>query len=141
MIDLDRLNPVTRVSFGEETNDDGTPKEWVEIRVFPADDIQKLMRKYNKTKREFRVIDGVHHVFKYDDMDPKNEDAYNEEIWDYTIVNWCLFDQTGESISCTREMKILLMGRSVPFATCVGNALEAIRKQLKAEKDDIQKNS
>ena len=132
IIDLDNLNAGTWFPL------DGGGQ--VCIRVCAGDEYQAIRKQAVTSKREIYV-------------DPKSRQAQivREEIvddqllssllWDFCIVEWKnLLDARQQPIPCTKEMKLLLMGRSPRFFTFVSECLDKLREAEKGEAEALQKN-
>jgi hypothetical protein len=65
----------------------------------------------------------------------------SELLWDFVIVDWSdLFDAKQQPIPCTKEMKLLLMGRSPSFSALVSGLLADLRVVEDKEAEDLPKN-
>ena len=132
IIDLDKLNAGTWFPM------DGGGE--VCVRVCAGDDYQAIRKQAVTSKSEI--------VF-----DPKTRQAQKvrEEIvddllqssllWDFCIVDWKnLLDAKEQPIPCTKEMKLLLMGRSPRFFTFISGCVEKLRAIEEQEGQALEKN-
>ena len=118
--DLQELNPGTFFDFGE---DGGR----ISLRLCAGDDLRDIQKATVKKRVEFK--NGQRY-----EVEDVNEALRGEMLWDFSIVNWeKFFDAQGKEIPCTRENKILLMGKSPRFANFVASCLQELRDKQEAE--------
>jgi hypothetical protein len=139
MWDLENLNP--SVEFVNPF--DKKKKEKIFLRLASEEDNRRFFetagvkeKVYWKTNPQTRAMQRVK------DFDPSDaeRDLFNEEVWDFSIVDWVLFDTKKELIPCTRENKCLLMRKSPKFASWVANCLEQLRESLEIIAEEEKKN-
>ncbi len=126
---VDDLNPGVWFDFaGEETGR-------VCLRCLNSDMLQDIRRRCEKPKKIFK------HGNIYKDV-IVDENLGNELTWDYCIVGWeDIYDGKGQEIECTKEMKILLMRKSVKFANFVAECLGKLTEGEEEHEKDLEKNS
>lgn len=126
-IDLDDMNPPVEFPYGE----DGAS---VTLRVCAGDDIRAIEKK-RPGKVEYKNGQRFEYV-------PKDvEERRNEDIWDFCLVSWKgLVNKDEEPIPCTRENKVLLMGKSVVFARFIAESLSKLREDIEAKEEELGKN-
>ena len=128
IFNLADLNPGTWFTL-----DDGEGR--VCLRVCTGDDLREIRKRTVKERVEYKRGQR----FAYEVVDEKLQ---NELIWQHCIVDWeRLIDQNGESIPCTPENKILLMGRSIKFAGFVADCLETLTEIDAAHEEEAKKNA
>ncbi len=121
--DLQNLNPGTEFLIGDSEKDGS-----VCLRVCDGDALKAIFKATSKSKVTYK--DRQRYEYTEDDTDLRSI-----MIWDYCIVDWKLYDTNDELIPCTKENKILLMGKSVTFATFVSekinelNSINAVRDE------------
>lgn len=125
IFDLENLNPGIWIDYDEEG------KAQVCIRICAGDDLKYIRKKTVKKKIEYK--NGQRFEFE-----ETNEDLFRELLWDFCIVDWKGFiGKDGKEIECTKENKLLLMGKSIEFAKFLGEALEKVgqenREAIEAE--------
>lgn len=140
MWDLNNLNPPAE--FINPWDKKG--KEKIFVRLASDEDNTAFFSKvgvkekvYWKTNPQTRQMQRV----KDFDPTPEERDMFNEEVWDFSIVDWFLLDKNKEPIPCTRENKCLLMRKSPKFASWVASCLEQLREALETIRDESLKNS
>lgn len=119
--DLTNLNPGTWFTFGD-------PKDEakVKIKVCSGNDFKVIQKATTTEKFETRRIDGRMERVSIKKVD---DDAQNDMIWDFCIADWEGFiDQTGKPILCTKENKLLLMGKSVKFSAFIADKISELRE-------------
>jgi hypothetical protein len=127
VFDLDALNPGTWFNYK------GSKDAKVCLRVCAGDDYKEIRKTCSKKGVEYEK--GVR--YSYEEMD---SEAFNEKLWDFCIIDWVGFaDKNGNRIECTKENKILLMGKSVAFSEFVADRLERLRKIETEEKETEEK--
>jgi hypothetical protein len=127
VFDFDNLNP--GVWFPYKDSDTAS----ICLRVCAGDDIKAIRKQTTKTKVEYKN----NQRFTYEDT---NDELYRELLWDFCIVDWKGFaNKSGIEIPCTKENKLLLMGKSVDFAKFVGDSLEKLNDIDKNTEEDKEK--
>ena len=127
IFDLDNLNPGVWIDYDEEG------KAKVCLRICAGDDLKYIRKKTVKKKVEYK--NGQRFEFE-----ETNDDLFREFLWDFCIVAWSGFiDKEGKEIPCTKENKILLMGKSIEFAKFLGEALEKIGEENKEAREEEEK--
>jgi hypothetical protein len=106
--DLTDLNPAVKF----DNPFDPQKKEWIMLRLASDDDNKTFFdtvgvkeKVYWKTNPQTRSMQRV----KDFDPTPAERDMFNEEVWDFSITDWLLYDNQGEEIPCTRANKCTLM--------------------------------
>jgi hypothetical protein len=140
MWDLENLNAPT-----EFTNPfDKKGKEKIYLRLASDEDNKNFFdtvgvkeKVYWKTNPQTR---GMQRVKDFDPT-PEERDMFNEEVWDFSIVDWVLFDKEKNLIPCTRENKCTLMRKSPKFANWVASCLEQLRESIEVIAESERKNS
>ena len=129
--DLKNLNPGIWFFFDEDKGDEGGS---VCLRICDSD----ILREIRKQTIKQKVIYKDHQRYEYED---ENEDLRNELIWDYCVVDWKgVFDQDDHLVPCNKEMKMLLMGKSVTFATFVTDKLKELNNIESDRQEELEKN-
>jgi hypothetical protein len=140
MWSLEDLNPA--VEFTNPFDPKG--KEKIYLRLAADEDNQRFFatagvkeKVYWKTHPQTRQMQRV----KDFDPTPEERDLFNEEVWDFSITDWVLYDKDKNLIPCTRENKCLLMRKSPKFANWVASSLEQLRESIEIIKEEETKNS
>jgi hypothetical protein len=118
IIDLDKLN--TGTWFPLEGGGQ------ICLRVCAGDDYRTIHDQCVTSRREV-VFDkaGKAQVVR---EEITNDRLLSELLWDFSIVDWTdLLDAKGTAIPCTKDMKLLLMGKSPKFSGFVGDCLKKLR--------------
>ncbi len=123
--DLSDLNPGVWFQF----KDDNAA---VCLKALSISDSQKMREQYTKIRYEYRGGESI----AIEDIDEKLK---FELIADICIVDWKnIIDAEEKIIPCNKDMKILLMSKSIKFANFVTknlNTLNILReKQAEAER-------
>lgn len=104
------------------------------LRVCDGDTLKAIFKATSKSKVTYKDRQR----YEYEEIDA---DLRSVMIWDYCIVDWkCLTDQDGNLIPCTKETKLLLMGKSVSFATFVSGKINELNDLNKLHEDELTKN-
>lgn len=128
VLDLENLNPGIWFSY----RDSDVAK--VCLRTCAGDDLREIRKVTVKKKVEYK--NGTR--FPYEEA---NEELFRELLWDFTIVDWKGFvDAKGNLIPCTKENKLLLMGKSTAFSDFVTDCLEILKGDAEKEKEEEEKN-
>ena len=137
--DLTDLNPA--VKFDNPFDPKG--KEWIMLRLASDDDNKNFFstvgvkeKVYWKTNPQTRSMQRV----KDFDPTPEERDMFNDEVWDFSITDWLLYDTKGEEIPCTRDNKSMLMRKSPKFASWIASCLEELRESIEITKAELEKN-
>ena len=121
--DLENLNPGTWFYFVDE--DDGTVSELtagVCLRIAPPAEVRRITAACEKKGK-------TPDLAKFDRL-----------LWDYCIVDWQgIEDANGESIECTPDSKVALMGGAPDFSRFVSEKLAELRETQLSERD-LEKN-
>ncbi|RLB84405.1 MAG: hypothetical protein DRH26_19245 [Deltaproteobacteria bacterium] len=125
---LKNLNPAARFFF-----DDGNKKEWVEIRVCPADVLEDINNKTSKEKVEYKK--GNRFVTQQ-----KDSKKWRLLFWDYVIADWGGVTSDGQKLECNAENKATLMGGSIQFSTFVSDKLEVLTDDNLKHTEAAEKN-
>lgn len=132
IIDLDKLNAGTWFTMegGGE----------VCVRVCAGDDYLAIRDQVVKVRSEV-VFDPKTRIAQKIKEEHVNERELNALLWDFCIVDWRnLLDKAGQPIPCTREMKLLLMGKSPTFFRFISESLDKLREIETAEQEAREKN-
>jgi len=106
----------------------------VTLRVCAGDDFRHIRKQTSKKKVEYK--NGQR--FQVEIID---EDLENQLLWDFCIIGWeNFFDGSGSPILCTRENKILLMGKSIKFSRFVLDCLNKITEIETEQAETERKN-
>lgn len=125
--DLSDLNPGIWFQFDND-------KAEVCLRTLSISDSQEIKKQCSKKRYEYR--DGKQ--FTIEDIDEK---LMLELIWDICIVDWKeIYDAEDKPIPCIKEMKILLINKSIKFAEFVAENLNKI-KELKNKQDEEERKN
>lgn len=134
------LNPTTRFFFETPEEEES---EYVDLRIASDQENKEIFKKagvkfekklvYNKQDRQMQYLRDL-------DVSDEKQDKFNEEVWDFSIVDWNLITPNGDKIPCTRENKTKLMRKSPKFASFVGDCLEELRNSVKGKKESELKN-
>jgi len=125
--DLSELNP--GAWFKMENSD-----AEVCVRICAGDDYKVIRKQTVKEKVEYRQ--GQRFVFE-----ETNQDLQNELTWDFCITDWKgFYNKEGNPIPCTKEMKILLMGKSIIFSSFVTKCLSKLAETVDELKEEELKN-
>ena len=131
-IDLEKLNPGTWFDL------DGGGR--VCLRTCAGDDYRAIQAQAVERKSEvvFDPKTRQPHRLVSEETD---ERLLSELLWDFVIVDWSdLYDAKQQPIPCTREMKLLLMGRSPVFAAKINKFMEQLRLLDDQEAEGLEKN-
>ena len=124
--DLTDLNPGTWF-----TMEDGGR---VSLRICAGEDYRGIRKQVTKKRVEFK--NGQRYEFQ-----ETNEDLLSELLWDFCITGWeNFFDSKMDPIPCTKENKVLLMGRSIKFSNFVSSCLDQLTELQKVRAEDLEKN-
>jgi hypothetical protein len=110
------------------------------LRVCAGDDYQAIRDPVTKVKTEVVFDPKTRQAQKLrtEDVDEK---ALKLHLWDFCIVDWKnLLDKHGQPIPCTKDMKLLLMGKSPTFFDHVSDCLAKLRGLEATEAEEEQKN-
>ncbi len=132
--DLGDLNPAVQFDLGDE---------WIKLRIASDEDNKKFFNTAGvKETVEYRRDPKTRQMQRLTYFSPSEEqrEKFNEEVWDFSIVDWNIFTSDGEKIPCTRENKIKFMRYSPKFATWVAECLEQLSEDLKVYNEEVRKN-
>lgn len=120
-----------------------SPEEWVDLRI-PSDEDQKKFFKSAgiKAKREIYTDKKTRNTQILRDFEPSEEEMrkYEEELWDFCIVDWNLVTNKGDRIPCTKENKSKLMFNAPQFAVWIKACQEKMYDDLAKVKEALEKN-
>jgi len=126
-IDLNDLNPGAWFDWGDAQ---------VCLRSVNADKMREIDAQ--TTKPAVDVRKGIR--FTFDKI--TSPDLRRELMWDYMIVDWKnIQDAEGNELPCTKENKMLLMGRSAAFLKFVMENLKVLDEAEEAHEKALEKNS
>lgn len=133
-IDLD--NQGQWYQFGEDSDAS------VCLRLCSLDVLSDIDKKTAVEKVEYRINDKTRQMERIVYSHTKDPNLRNELYWDYIIVDFKGFKNksSGEEIACTKENKILLMGRSPQFARFVVDKIEEMSNAANVRDEEIRKN-
>ena len=104
------------------------------FRVCAGDDFRNIRKQTLKKKVEYK--NGQR--FQIEVID---EDLENQLLWDFCIIGWeNFFDASGNPIPCTKENKILLMGKSIKFSRFVLDCLNKIA-EIETEQSEVERKN
>ena len=110
----------------------------VQLRSMDADTLKAIRKQTVKTRIEYKRVEGKAERFEVEQAD---EDLQNALFWDHVIVAWeNLFDANNAAIPCTRENKILLLSKSVRFATFIADSLKVLADGETAQTEEAEAN-
>ena len=127
LFDLENLNPAIKWYLDDDDKSQGS----VTLRALSRDDVMENLKKHTKKTTE------IHRGMQVVKEEISEESDYDS--WDKSIVEWELFDKNNNPIPCTRDNKVLLMGKSPWFQNFVAERLERMRKEFPQE--ELEKNS
>jgi hypothetical protein len=126
LFNLNDLNPGTWFDYENGSR--------VCLRVCAVDDTKNIRKQTTKKKIEFKNNQRV----IYDEV---NEELESQLVWDFCIVDWeKFFDSRGNSIPCNKEMKLLLMGKSLKFSNFVNEKIKILADLVSENAEDEIKN-
>lgn len=133
-IDLD--NQGQWYQFGEDSDAS------VCLRLCPLDVLSDIDKKTAVEKVEYRINDKTRQMERIVYSHTKDPNLRNELYWDYIIVDFKGFKNknSGDDIPCTKENKILLMGRSPQFARFVVDKIEEMSNAANVRDEEVRKN-
>ena len=88
------------------------------------------MQVVNKDTRRVEII-------KDEEFD---EEKLSEAVNDFCIAGWFLKDKEGNEVPCTRDNKLLLMGKMPRFARWINKCLTELREATEKEAEAERKN-
>ncbi len=112
------------------------------LRLCPLDVLKEIDKKTAIEKVEYRINEKTRQMERIVYSHTKDPDLRNELYWDYIIVDFrgIRNKKTGEEIPCTKENKILLMGRSPQFARFVVDKIEEMAEVVAVKNEEVRKN-
>jgi hypothetical protein len=144
--DLNTPNPPTTFYYwenGQET------EAWISLRLASEEDNRRFFNAIGVKEKVEKIFNPktrqMERMTYFDHTEPQR-DAFNDEIWDFSIVDWNILssdkDEDGKPITipCMRENKIKLMRTSPKFASWVANCLERLRENLEQSGVEERKN-
>ncbi len=110
----------------------------IELKILSADEFKEIRKITVKKEVTYKRLDGKPERIAYDDV---NEELQNELFWDKAILNWeGILDKNGEEIPCTKEMKVLLMSKSVQFMKIVSKYMATLNEDEERRLASLEKN-
>jgi hypothetical protein len=104
------------------------------VRTCAGDDLRNIEVKTVMKKTEYRGGQR----YEYEQID---HDLRNELLWDFVIVDWSgIIGVDGEDIACTKQNKIMLMGKSIRFAGYVAECLDKLAVDRELLERESEKN-
>lgn len=135
--DLDDLNPATKCFFeGEE----GPDAPFVCIRIADSAALQEIGKKVTKKCAELKNNPKTNRMERIAYVETDDE-LFQALLWDYVITDWNIKDAKGKPISCTADMKVKLMGKSLVFKNFVTKCLDKLNEAAAQEAEESEKNS
>jgi len=126
VLDLENLNKGTWFPYESGSE--------ICLRTCAAEDLRDIVKKSSEKKARFTDRARI-------EWEEPDEDKRFELLYDFCIVDWKgFFDKDEKPIPCTKEMKLLLMGKSVEFARKVGELLKQMSETEEVYKADQEKN-
>lgn len=125
--DLENLNPGTWFDFPDSD-------ARVCLRVCAGDDLDEIHKQSRKRIVEYKK--GQRYEFV------KTDEALETDLlYDFGIMAWeNINDAEGNAIECTKENKLLLMGKSVVFASFMVKSVEKLEKIEAEHEEETEKN-
>lgn len=141
--DVEQLNEGTKFPWkGQNLDDKGC--EWIELLLLPDEDNLKLFKQLGIKEKKLREINPKTRRVEYVrdwEISEEQRQAYDEEVWDRTIVNWHLLKTDGATVECTREMKTKFMRQSPKFKKWYQESMEILEDDIRVYKEANEKNS
>ena len=110
----------------------------IRLKNLTADDLKEIRKKTVKKRVDFKKVEGTPGRFEYEDVD---RDLENVLFWEKVIVDWeNFFDGKEQPIPCTKENKLLLMGRSQKFIKIVTDFLKVLTEDDSEQAERAEKN-
>ena len=134
-IDLNDLNP--GVWFNLDDND---REEALCLRFLPIEKVREFAKQTTTTKINFVVNESSRRMEAVNTYD-RDATAYDDMVYDFTIVDWRLKDRQDNAIPCTKENKLKLMHEYVPFHRFYLDCVEKLTKLHSQEKEEQKKTS
>ena len=108
------------------------------LKNMTADDLKEIRKQTVKKRVDFKKVDGTPGRFEYEEVD---RDLENVLFWEKVIVDWeNFFDAKKKPIPCTKENKLLLMGRSQKFIRIVTDFLKVLTDHDAEQAERAEKN-
>ena len=108
------------------------------LKNMTADDLKEIRKQTVKKRVDFKKVDGTPGRFEYEEVD---RDLENVLFWEKVIVDWeNFFDIKKKPIPCTKENKLLLMGRSQKFIKIVTDFLKVLTEDDSEQAERAEKN-
>lgn len=141
--DVEQLNEGTK--FPWKGQDLDKPNcEWIELLLLPDEENLKLFKQLGIKEKKLREINPKTRRVEYVrdwEISEEQRQAYDEEVWDRTIVNWNLLKPDGTAVECTREMKTKFMRQSPKFKKWYQESMEMLEDDIRVYKETNEKNS
>ena len=110
----------------------------IQLKNLTADDLKEIRKQTVKKRVDFKKVDGTPGRFEYEEVD---RDLENVLFWEKVIVDWeNFFDAKKKPIPCTKENKLLLMGRSQKFIRVVTDFLKVLTDDDAEQAERAEKN-
>ena len=110
----------------------------IRLKNLTADDLKEIRKQTVKKRVDFKKVDGTPGRFEYEEVD---RDLENVLFWEKVIVDWeNFFDAKKKPIPCTKENKLLLMGRSQKFIRVVTDFLKVLTDDDAEQAERAEKN-
>ena len=110
----------------------------IQLKNLTADDLKEIRKQTVKKRVDFKKVDGTPGRFEYEEVD---RDLENVLFWEKVIVDWeNFFDIKKKPIPCTKENKLLLMGRSQKFIKIVTDFLKVLTEDDSEQAERAEKN-
>jgi len=110
----------------------------IRLKNLTADDLKEIRKQTVKKRVDFKKVEGTPGRFEYEEVD---RDLENVLFWEKVIVDWeNFFDAKKKPIPCTKENKLLLMGRSQKFIRVVTDFLKVLTDDDAEQAERAEKN-
>ena len=110
----------------------------IRLKNLTADDLKEIRKQTVKKRVDFKKVEGTPGRFEYEEVD---RDLENVLFWEKVIVDWeNFFDAKKKPIPCTKENKLLLMGRSQKFIRIVTDFLKVLTDDDAEQAERAEKN-
>ena len=105
------------------------------LRICAGDDLDEINSK--TIRKEIEYKDGNRYEYRIVD-----EKLRNELFWDFCIVDWKnINDENDSPVPCTRENKVLFIGKMPKFTSFVADCLERVGQIIMEQRELEEKNS
>jgi hypothetical protein len=110
----------------------------VHLRLRSEQDEKEIRAACVTTTAEYPFLDGKYQRFE---VEKTNTELYVEMCWDKNITGWEGVLEDKKPVPVTKENKILLMRKSLPFQEAVTNGLKALQEASRSRTERAEKNS